>query len=139
MRRTYEKAALEMISKSSFAFQQGCFLYIKVKNFSRELAGEHFLVCKDSDETTIVTREENSRSLETIERNKDQYSLIALNVMVPFYSVGFLATVANAFAEADMNILIVSTYSKDYLLVREDLAAKARNILLTLGFTELSA
>lgn len=71
-----------------------------------------------------------------IERNKDDYALIALNVSTPFYSVGFLATVSTAIAEHGMNILIISTFSKDYIMVREDKLDEARQVLIQMGFKE---
>jgi hypothetical protein len=37
-----------------------------------------------------------------------------------------------------MNVLIVSTYSKDYLLVRADLIETAERALLALGFADAS-
>lgn len=47
-----------------------------------------------------------------------------------------MATVSGAIAEAGMNILIVSTYSKDYVMVKADKLGKAREVLIGLGFTE---
>lgn len=100
-------------------------------------AKNHFMVCKDADEITVVTKEENLSGLVSAERNKDFYRLIALNVSTPFQSVGFLATVSQALAEKGMNILIVSTYSKDYILIKDDRVEDARLVLLKLGFREL--
>ena len=96
----------------------------------------HFLVSKDADDVTVVTREENLSTLELIERNKFFYRLIMLNVSIPFYAVGFLATVSQAIAKEGMNILIVSTYSKDYIMIRDGKLERARSVLLKLGFRE---
>lgn len=108
----------KIIKQSSFEVQDGKYVYAKVRSIPEDK--NHFMASQDKDEITVVTREENLQDLDLIERNKDNYSLIALNVSVPFYSVGFLATVSNAIAKARMNILIVSTYSKDYIMVKED-------------------
>jgi hypothetical protein len=132
MDTTYFETASEMIAKSNFQIHSGSFVYAKVN--SVENTDEHFLVSRDADEITVVTKEENLAKLALVERNKDDYRLIALNVLVPFYSVGFIATVTDAFAKNGMNILVVSTYSKDYLLVRADLIKTAEEILLALGF-----
>ena len=110
------------------------YVYAKVKSIPE--GKNHFMVSQDSDEITVVTREENLKDLDLIERNKDNYSLIALNVSVPFYAVGFLATVSGAIAKAEMNILIISTYSKDYIMVRKDKLEQAKQVLLSLGFKE---
>lgn len=125
----------KIIEQSTFEIQPGRFVYTKVKSVSA--LTKHFMVSKDQDEITVVTQEENIEDLDLIERNKDNYSLIALSVSVPFYSVGFLATVSGAIAKAGMNILIVSTYSKDYIMVRGDKLEQAKQVLLSLGFKEI--
>ncbi len=96
------------------------------------------MISCDEDEITIVTRQENVSGLKVLEKNKDIYTLIALNVSVPFYPVGFLATVSEAVAKEGMNILIVSTYSKDYIMVKKDCTDNVESVLLGLGFTEKS-
>lgn len=125
----------KILTASSFQIETGRFVYAKVAQLPDSDA--HFMVCHDADEITVVTKEENVASLNLIERNKDTYQLIALNVSVPFYSVGFLAAVSNAIAEAGMNILIVSTYSKDYILVKDDQTENARTALQRLGLHEV--
>lgn len=129
-----DKDLKDIIAKSTFEIQEGRFVYAKVK--SAPEINNHFMVSKDKDEITVVTEEGNLEELDLIERNKDNYKLITLNVSVPFYSVGFLATVSNAIAKERMNILIVSTYSKDYIMVREDKLDTTRRVLLSLGFKE---
>lgn len=134
---SYSTEALEVISNSTFEIQPGIYVYAMVHSMPK--SDEHFLVTKDDDEITVVTRAEYLKKLEVIERNKDDYCLIALNVSIPFYSVGFLATVSAAFAKNGHNILIVSTYSKDYIMVRNDLRKNAEKILLSLGMKRLTS
>lgn len=127
------KKLQEIIKNSTFRIEDGTFLYAKV---AKKPKGEHFLISQDKDEITVVTKEENLGELHLIERNKETYKLIALNVSVPFYAVGFLAEISSAIARAGMNILIVSTYSKDYILVKKDNEEKAVKVLKDLGFKE---
>lgn len=130
-----EQTIEEILRKSTFIIHQGAYVYAKAK--SRPERGRHFMVSEDDSEITVVTKEENLRFVEIIERNKETYALIALNPSKPFYSVGFLAAVANAIAKQKMNILLLSTYSKDYVLVRvQDLNA-ARDALLKIGLKEV--
>jgi hypothetical protein len=128
----YTQASLQVIRQSSFQILDGKYIYCKVKSFPK--GRHHFLLTCDDEEITIVTTEERLDELSLIERNKDSYRLIALNVKVPFYSVGFLATVSDAFASRGMNVLLVSTFSKDYLLIKEDLIDTAKTVLMELGF-----
>lgn len=123
-----------MIAQSTFGIVPGVFVYAKVRRV--DASADHFLITRDADEITVVTSAAKLAALDLIERNKDDYCLIAMNVAVPFYSVGFLATVSDAFAKNGMNILLVSTYSKDYMLVRHDLLAEAKGVLSSLGFQE---
>ena len=127
-----DKKLNEIIKKSTFEIQEGRFVYAKVRTPPE--INRHFMISQDEDEITVVTREENLEDLDLIEKNKEFYKLIALNVAVPFYSVGFLATVSGAIAKEGMNILIVSTYSKDYIMVKEECLEKAKKVLLELGF-----
>lgn len=114
----------------------GNFVYAKAAAYPR---GEgHFMVSKDDDEITVVTRAENIDKLSLIEKNKEIYALMALHVSVPFYSVGFLATVSKAIADRGINILIISTYSKDYVLVKKAELETAKIALSESGFKETS-
>jgi hypothetical protein len=124
----------EIIRRSSFEVIKGRFIYAKVSAYPRE--DIHFMVSKDSDEITVVTKVENLGKLRLIEKNKETYTLIALNVAIPFYSVGFLAAVSKAIADRGMDILIISTYSRDYILVKKSELRKARPALKELGFQE---
>jgi hypothetical protein len=123
-----------IIKNSTFQIIEGVFVYTKVNKIP-ETSG-HFMITVDKDEITVVTESGKLNELDIIERNKDDYSLIALNVSIPFYSVGFLSAVNEAIAKGGMNILIVSTYSKDYIMVKEDQTGKAKETLLSLGFQE---
>ncbi len=121
----------EIIKNSTYKIEDGNFVYAKI---SKPPSGDHFLVAKDSDEITVVTKEEKLSGLQIIEKNKERYKLIALNVSVPFYSVGFIATVTSAIARGGMNVLVVSTYSKDYILVKQENIEKTEQVLRKLGF-----
>src|SRR5437667_9431774 len=103
----------EIIKQSTFTVEEGRFIYVKVSEITE--ISKHFMVTIDKDEITIVTKEQNFVELKTLERNKDNWSLIALNVSIPFYCVGFLAAVSGELAKAGMDIMVVSTFSKDYV------------------------
>ncbi len=124
----------EVIRASSFQVVTGDFVYAKVKT---RPVDKHFLVTEDESEITVVTKEEQLSELDLIERNKEIYTLVMLNVSVPFYAVGFLAAISSVIAEQGMNILIISTYSKDYILIKKESAEKAQWALHNLGLTPL--
>lgn len=129
-----KKELRSIIKKSTFHIVKGIFVYAKVSKATN--LDKCFMISKDEDEITIVTQKDNLETKCLVERNKDDYSLIALNVSVPFYSVGFLAAVSNAIADQGMNILIISTYSKDYVLVKYESLERVKKTLLKLGFKQ---
>jgi len=124
----------KIIRQSSYEVVEGTFIYAKVSAYPRE--DDHLMVSKDNDEITVVTKAENEVKLRLIEKNKEIYALIALNVAIPFYSVGFLAAVTKAIADRGTDILIISTYSKDYVLVKQTELEKTKSALKELGFRE---
>ena len=62
------------------------------------------------------------------------YKLIEFKPAVPFQTVGFLAKIAEIIANQGMNILIVSTFSKDYIMIKEEFCEKGLKALKSAGF-----
>ena len=77
----------KIIKENSFEIQNGRFIYCKVAEHPS--SENHFMISQDADEITVVTKEENINKIKVIEKNKDFYTLIFLNVSIPFYSVGY--------------------------------------------------
>lgn len=94
---------------------------------------DHFLVARDGDETTVVTEERHVASV-LFEEEVKWFRLIEIQVSLPFLAKGFIAAVTRALADRDLNVLVVSTFSKDYLLIREEGADEALAALRALGF-----
>lgn len=96
-------------------------------------ATAHFLVAQDRDEVTVVTTE--SRVGEVPHASfQGWFRLVEVRISKPFQAVGFLATVARAIADRGLNVLLVSTFSKDYVLVNDETAEAALDALRALGF-----
>ncbi len=126
----------DMMEGSTFSVDAGRYVYAKVRAQPASTEN-HLMIFTDQDEITIVTEEGNLPSLDLIERNKDTHKVFALNVAVPFYSVGFLAEISKAIAAENINSLIISTYSKDYFLIKEDCAERVEEVLVSLGLKRL--
>ncbi|MCH7605219.1 ACT domain-containing protein [Patescibacteria group bacterium] len=127
----------EIINKSLYRIVPGGYIYAKVSSIPD--IDNCFLISKDADEITVIVEESKYSRIGAIERNKELYALIELRVSVPFYAVGFLAAVTNAIAEKGMNVLVVSTYSKDYILVRKEHENDTIKVLDTMGFRKSDA
>lgn len=121
----------EAIPKSIATVMKGTYVYVKTDVI--EKPDIHFMVSKDKDEITVVTKKENIENLKVLELVGD-YKLIEFKPAVPFQTVGFLAKIAEVIANQGMNILIVSTFSKDYIMIKEKLYEKGLQALKNIGF-----
>ena len=76
--------------------------YVYVKTDILEKPDIHFMVSKDKDEITVVTKKENLEELNVLEVVGD-YKLIEFRPAVLFQTVGFLAKIAEIIANEGMN------------------------------------
>ena len=121
----------EAIPKSIATVMKDTYVYVKTDIL--EKPDIHFMVSKDKDEITVVTKKENLKELNVLEVVGD-YKLIEFKPAVPFQTVGFLAKISETIANEGMNILIVSTFSKDYIMIKEELCEKGILALKNVGF-----
>ena len=121
----------EAIPKSIATVMRDTYVYVKTDIV--EKTDNHFMVSKDKDEITVITKKENIKNLKVLELVGD-YKLIEFRPAVPFQTVGFLAKIAEVIANKGMNILIVSTFSKDYIMIKEEFCEKGLTALKNIGF-----
>lgn len=124
----------KIMEASTFGVCEGSWVYAKVAGEPK--LNDCFMLSRDDEEMTAVFEESKASSFEIIERNKDLRKLIEIKVSAPFYAVGFLAAITNAISSKGCNNLIISTYSKDYVLVTEAQFDQAKQALLELGLKE---
>ncbi len=129
--RMPEPALQDVIRSSPVIVHKGRYAYLR--GAEKELKG-HFLVAQDKDETTIVTEEANLAGTD-YEKAVTWFRLLEFRVSVPFLAPGFLAEISGAVAKKGLNILIVSTFSKDYALVQEGDLDQALKALEGIGFS----
>ncbi len=120
----------EVIKDSKIVIHKGRYAYLLADENN---IGNHFLITKDKDETTIITEEKHLASLKPKKEVK-WFKLIEIKVSTPFIAKGFIAKITKAIADKDLNVLVVSTFSKDYLLVKEETYETALNALKQIGF-----
>lgn len=92
------------------------------------------MITRDARETTVVTTEELLDDLDVLAMNPDRWLLLAIDCANPFYCVGFIAKISAALSGAGMDILVVSTFSCDWVLVKEEDGDRAADLLRSLGF-----
>jgi len=121
----------DIIRNSSALIRPGRFAMVKVQELEKE--AKYFCLTNDGEELTMVVEEANLSQVKYKEIQQ-WFKLIQLAVSVPFFSVGFLAKVTSAIADKGINILVISTFSNDYILIREHDAKTTIEALATLGF-----
>ncbi len=92
------------------------------------------MVTRDETEITVVTQEENLAGLEVLDLNADRWLLLAVDCANPFYCVGFIARISAVLSGAGFDILVVSTFSRDWVFVKEEDGPRAAELLRTAGF-----
>lgn len=124
----------KMFQKSSYSISSRKYIYTKIsKEPSSLIIKKCFMISRDSDEITAIIEKKYLGNLEIIEKNENLWRLISLNLETPFMA-GTLAAVNSACAERGLNNLIVSTYSKDYIVVKDSQLQKICLVLQSLGF-----
>ena len=93
------------------------------------------MVTRDEKEITVVTAPENLTALDVIEANADRWLLITIDCANPFYCVGFIAKIAARLSAAGIDILVVSTFSRDCVFVKESDGPRAAEVLREMGFS----
>lgn len=127
-----EKKSLEEIIVASQITKIGG-RYSVLRLNSLPTSNDFFCVSKDEDEVTAIVLEGNEKSFPYVAIQK-WYTLIEIRVSVPFFAIGFLARISGSLASNGINLLIVSTFSKDYVLVNEIDSEKAMRTLTNEGF-----
>lgn len=94
---------------------------------------EAFAAIQDKNEiTTIIERGKLSKEV-VIDVDEDDWRIITFDMILPMDLVGFIAKISGAIAEEGVNILYISSYSTDHLLVQEKDLKKAVAKLKKLG------
>lgn len=96
----------------------------------------HRLICRDDKETTVVTNAAGLPDLTIKSQNKEQWRLLVINCANPFYCVGFLQSISSAMTAAGLDILLVSSFSRDYVFVAAAYVEQAMQILQQIGFVK---
>lgn len=123
-----------MFQKSTFSISTEAYVYCQAQEYPSN-PQDHFLVTDDGEEITVVTKQ--IIGFNPTETNPHNWLLVSLNLHTPFMK-GTLFHVSQAIYESDSNILIVSTYSKDLLFIREQDKEKVKAALIKLGFSYVS-
>jgi len=123
----------QVIADSTFRFA-GVYAWASVRDARDN--GRHFMITRDDREITVVTAPENLASLDVVAVNQDRWLLLSIDCANPFYCVGFIARIATRLSAAGIDILVVSTFSRDCVFVKEEDGPRAAELLRVIGFSE---
>ncbi len=125
-------AELKRIIKASHVvIHPGRYAYLRVSEIKPGTS--YFAATKDEDEFTVIAEERDAVKIKFEEAVK-WFKLVEVKVSKPFVAKGFLAAITGAISDKGLNVLVVSTFSKDYMLVREEGIGQAIKSLKELGF-----
>jgi hypothetical protein len=92
-----------------------------------------FAVFREAAETTVVAKVSRVSSIQPL-RTEGPFTLIEFQMPTPFQAPGFLARICGLLAARRINVLVYSTYSRDYVLVPTSDLADSLEALRRGGF-----
>ena len=95
--------------------------------------GNHLMVFSCGDDNTVVTQESQVHDIDYTAM-EEWFRLFEFHIPIPFQAPGFLASIASAVADERINILMISTFPRDYALVKESEVERAIRALRRRGF-----
>jgi len=131
-------ALRKTINSSPFVLHPQRYTVLQVQECSNPQP--HFLVTHEAEEVTVITTEKQRGLLQSdILQEQAWFQLIEFKMSTPFETPGFLAAIASKLASRHLNILLVSTFSKDWLLLKEEDLEAGLSGLHELGFQAVSS
>ena len=91
-----------------------------------------FAVVRDGREITAVIDESKLDGIDASE-SEPAWRILTFDVVLPFDCVGFLARVSGALASAGVGIFVISSFSTDHVLVKDEAVDRACAALVALG------
>lgn len=112
-------------------------LYVWKETFaiikSKKTNMQAFANIVDKNEITCIVQEKycNKEYMIAIEPG---WKIVTFDMALPFGLVGFLAKISSALAKEKISIFVISSFSTDHILIKQDKLKKALLVLKELGF-----
>jgi len=134
LQHNYLKNLEPVIAASWFTIDAGTYVYASVQTVSN--AEKHLMVVRDAGEITVVTDMNNLPLEGPYQQNKEKWKLVNIRCGNPFYCVGFIALITGVLADAGIDIVLISSFSNDLVLVMEKDMDDTVRILKDTGFKQ---
>ena len=128
-----ERRLTLIVQDSSYAV---CKLPLESGVPAEALRAEFVALTRTEDELSLICAEERVPPGAVCERG---WRLLKVMGPFDFSQVGILAALTAALAQAEINLLAISTYETDYLLVKSEMLARAVRALERAGHAVRSA
>ena len=129
---TYKKALEPVIAASWFSVDEAVYVYASVTEVSEPQ--KHLLVVREEKEITLATDERHLPLPHCIKVNREKWKLVTIRCGNPFYCVGFIASISHALAISGIDIVIISSFSNDLILVMQQDLERTVDVLVEIGF-----
>jgi hypothetical protein len=89
----------------------------------------------DKNETTVII-EQNKLDKKYVLEVESDYRLISFDMTLPFSLTGFIARISGALAKEKIPIFVVSAFTTDHILIKDEFLEKTIQTLNKLGYSE---
>ena len=131
--KNYKQELQPVIAASWFTIDEAVYAYTAVTEVAEPQ--KHLLVVRDGSEITVATDVKNLPLPHCLKVNKEEWKLINIRCGNPFYCVGFIACITDALALAGIDLVIISGFSNDLILVMQQDLERAVEVLKAIGFS----
>jgi hypothetical protein len=132
--KRYKNELEAVIAASWFTVNEEVYVYASVTEVAEP--EKHLLVVRDGEEITLATDARHLPVPHCLQVNKEQWKLVNIRCGNPFYCVGFIASITDALAVAGIDIVIISGFSTDLILVMQQDLERAVEVLVGIGFRQ---
>ena len=132
--KRYKNELEAVIAASWFTVNEEVYVYASVTEVAEP--EKHLLVVRDGEEITLATDARHLPVPHCLQVNKEQWKLVNIRCGNPFYCVGFIASITDALAVAGIDIVIISGFSNDLILVMQQDLERAVEVLVGIGFRQ---
>jgi uncharacterized protein len=137
-----EKAVSDLLHETRIEVVPSTFVLVGLshQNWTRLLenpelsprAESPFLIFRDGREVTLLLEEDDWQRIRHIVRDakiERGFKLVTLNIELPWNVIGYLARVTAILAAAGIPVGALSSFSRDHLLIKQDVLGKALRVL----------
>lgn len=122
-----------VILSSKLIIHEGEYVYAVVSSLPKD--GKFFMAACDDDEITVIAEKGDISRFNVTHKSETLRKLFEIKFSPDSPdAAGFLAGISKALSEEDISISVVSTFSKDYIIVVKEDFEKASDVLFGLGF-----